>query len=199
MIDCFISTLDNTPNRKAWTRDVLTALSKEQNLRITLLDAGSDIDQLDWFREKGFTVVPHPREGSLFRRFLLAEVLAQSEFYLFGDNDCVPASENWLAAGLEVAAKHPGFGYIVYRLEHCDFPFNHEFRDGDLRSITKGGGLAIVRRAIRSSDFRIPVILNPANLDDAQYCEAIRKSGSSVGMFEKLYVRHLGRAESTQV
>jgi hypothetical protein len=173
-------------------------LSKEQNLRVTLLDAGSDIDQLDWFREKGFTVVPQPREGSLFRRFLLAEVLAQSEFYLFGDNDCLPISENWLAQGLEVATRHPGFGYIVYRLEHSDFAFNHEFSDPEIRSITKGGGLGILRRACRTSDFRIPILPNPSNMDDAQYCDAMRKSGKGVGMFERLYVRHLGRVESTQ-
>ena len=197
MIDCFISTLDRTPNRKAWTRETLVKLSSEPDLRLTVLDAGSDVKQLAWFAENGFVVVPQPREGSLFRRFLLAEVLAQSEFYLMGDNDCLPTSEFWLQKGLDVAASHPGYGYIVYRLEHCDFPFDHQHSDADIRSIAKGGGLAVVRRACRKSDFRIPILFDPSNADDKQYCEAIRKSGLLVGMFEKLYVRHLGREEST--
>lgn len=170
---------------------------KETQLRITVLDAGSSPEQLEWFHSKGLVVIPQPREGSLFRRFLLAEAYAQSELYLFSDNDMVPKSEAWLSKGLEIMRAQPGLGYVVYRMTHCDFSSTGERHGLEVRGIHKGGGLAIVRRDCRTYPFRIPFVPDRDKLDDHHYCDAIRKSGYGVGQFENLYAEHCGRTEST--
>lgn len=197
MIDCFVSTLDITPNRMEWSRQAIESFLKEPELNVTILDAGSPPEQLDWFAEKGVTVVPQPKKGSIFRRFLLAEALAQSELYILSDNDLIPYTQYWLAKMLEVGRSHPQFGYIVARMRHCDFSGDSGFEDADVRSIQKGGGLALVRRDARTAPFKVPFIYDPTNADDHCYCEAMRKSGKGVGMFTRIYMEHFGRSEST--
>lgn len=196
-IDAFVSTLDNTENRKLWSRQCIEALLAEPTLRVTVIDAGSPQDQLEWFQNKGVDVIHQPKEGSLFRRFLIAEAYAQSELYLFCDNDMIPKSDSWLSRGLEIMRSNPTFGYVVYRMTHTDFMNDNSFRTPDVRGIAKGGGWAIVRRDCRTHPFRIPFVPDLNNMDDFHYCTAIKKSGFGVGMFESLYVEHCGRSEST--
>ena len=196
-IDCFVSTLDNTPNRIRWSQQTLEALTEDPALHITVVDAGSSPEHLAWCRQKGFSLVQQPKEGSLHRRFLLAEALAQSEYYLFSDNDVLPRTEYWLARGLDVLRRHPQFGLAVYRMVHCDFGFDHQFNDAEIKSITKGGGLSLIKRGCRTAPFTPPLVFNPSDADDAQYCRAIQKSGFLVGQFEQLYIEHIGRSEST--
>lgn len=197
MIDCFVSTLDLSPNRIAWSRKTIEGFLEEPQLRITVLDAGSAPEQLEWFKANGVNIISQPREGSIFRRFLLAESLAQSDPYILSDNDCFPKTQDWLAKGLQTARSQPQFGYIVYRMTHCDFACDTDYSNGDIRSIHKGGGIAIVRKDVRTAPFTVPPVYDPNNADDKCYCEAIRKSGKQVGMFEKLYMEHAGREEST--
>ena len=197
LIDCFISTLDLTPNRIEWSRETIVAFLKEPSLRIVVIDAGSSQEQLEWFHQKGLTVVPQPYDGSVHRRFLLAEALAQSEFFIFADNDVVPITENWLSAGLEVMRTHPKFGWLCYRLENTDFSSDNGFEDSDVRTVRWGGGCAIIRRDARTHPFTVPFVFDPNNADDRSYCEAIRRSGWMVGQLLRQYVRHIGRSESS--
>lgn len=197
MIDCFVSTCDITPNRIEWSRKTIEAYLAEPGLKVTILDAGSDPEQLSWFESKGLVVIHNPREGSIFRRFLIAELLATSDPYILSDNDCFPKTQDWLARGLATVNAHPQFGYVVYRMTHCDFASDCDYSNGEIRSIHKGGGIAFVRKGIRTATFNVPPQYDPNNADDRCYCEAIRKSGKQVGMFEKLYMEHAGRQEST--
>lgn len=197
MIDCFVSTLDLTPNRIEWSRKTIETYLAEPELKVTILDAGSTQDQLNWFESKGLTVIHNPREGSIFRRFLLAELLATTDPYILSDNDCFPKGQDWLVKGIEEVMAHPQFGYVVYRMTHCDFATATDYSTGGIRSIHKGGGIAIVRKGVRTATFNVPPQYDPNNADDKCYCLAIQRSGKQVGMFEKLYMEHAGRAEST--
>jgi hypothetical protein len=197
MTDCFVSTLDISPNRIEWSRKTIEAYIQEPSLRLTILDAGSAPEQLAWFAKKGLTVIDNPREGSIFRRFLLAESLTQSDPFILSDNDCFPKAADWLVRGLDLAKARPQYGYIVYRMVHCDFARDTDYSDSEVRSIHKGGGIGIIRKGARTAAFEVPAIYNPSNADDKCYCDAIKKSGKQVGMFEKLYMEHAGRVEST--
>lgn len=176
---------------------MLAELSKHPELNITLLDAGSHQSQLDWFRSMGFAVLEHPLDGSIHRRFLLAELIARSPYYFFADDDHLPYSENWLATALDVAERHPGYGYILLRRDHCDFTADHGHFDDDIISITHGGGIAVVKKDCRTAPFRVPLVWNANDPDDRQYTAAIKKSGFGVGQLRKVYCRDLGREESS--
>lgn len=197
-----MSNLCLTPARGQWAVRTAEALLAQPALALTVLDAESDPTYLEWFhdreREGKLSLVTMPREGSLFRRYLLAEALAESEYFLMCDNDMLPKTEGWLSRGLEVMRAHPQFGHVVYRMEHSDFSGDHAFEDQDVRSIAKGGGFNLIRRDARTAPFRVPFIFDPNNADDKCYCSAIRESGRLVGQFQRLYVEHIGRQESTQ-
>ena len=193
----FVSTVDITPNRIAWCRETLEAFSAEPALSITVIDAGSAPEQRLWFSCKGLKVVEQPFEGSVHRRFLLAEALAQSEYFLVSDNDILPTREGWLSAGLEIMRRHPKLGWCCYRLENTDFEHDHQYQDTDIRSIAWGGGLSIIKRDARQHPFTVPLVFNPQSADDKEYCAAIRRSGYGVAMFQNLYVKHIGQSESS--
>lgn len=197
MIDCFVSTCDLSPNRIEWSRKTIERYLAEPELNVTILDAGSSPEQLNWFESKGIRVIHNPREGSIYRRFLLAEMLSTTDPFILSDNDCFPKGQDWLTKGLETFLAQPQFGYVVYRMLHCDFARDCDYSTGDIRSIHKGGGIAFIRKGIRKATFNVPPQYDPNNADDKCYCEAIRKSGKQVGMFEKLYMEHAGRIEST--
>lgn len=199
-IDCFLPTFDRTPNRIEWCRKTLTFLMNVPELQITLFDAGSKQEQLDWFKKQGLKVVEQPLDGSIHRRFLLAELFARSDYYIFADNDHVPVTENWLPRALEALEAHKQFGYVLLRRTHCDFSHDHQFIDNDIRSIGHGGGFGFIRRNCRDAakgPFRVPLLFNPNDPDDRQYTAAIKKSGLLVGQFEKIYALDQGHGESS--
>lgn len=197
MIDCFVSTCDLSPNRIEWSRKTIERYLAEPELNVTILDAGSTQDQLTWFESKGIRVIHNPREGSIYRRFLLAEKLAETDLFILSDNDCFPRGADWLTKGIEIAQSHPQYGYIVYRMVHCDFARDCDYSNGQVISIHKGGGIGFIRKNARTASFTVPVKYDPNNADDKCYCLAIQHSGKKVGMFEKLYMEHAGRVEST--
>lgn len=196
-IDYILSSFDRTPNRIAWARTVLTELSKYPELNITLLDAGSTSEQLAWYRSQGFAVLEHPLDGSIHRRFLLAELMARSPYYFFADNDHIPTTQDWLPRALDVADNNPNYGYVLLRRDHCDFSYDHGHRNEDIMSITHGGGIAVVKKDCRTAPFRVPLVWSATDPDDRQYTAAIKKSGFGVGQLMKIYCRDLGRDESS--
>lgn len=185
MIDCFLSALDRNPARIEFCRKTVAAMLQEPNIRLTMLDAGSDLEQLTWFERQGLNFVTHETKGSAHRRYELAENLATSDYFLLGDNDCVPISDNWLARALDVAKRHPQFGQFLFRLSNTDF-FHHNFNDPEVRSVMWGGGLRLIKRGCRTAPFDWTMA------DDKAYCAAIRASGYINGMFNGLHVEHLG-------
>lgn len=198
MIDCFVSNLVLTPLRATWAQQTLQALLAEPALRVTLIDAGSDPQLAEPLWDTEAQVVRIQREGSLFRRYLVAEAMASSPIYLLVDNDILPRTEHWLAKGLDVMQRYAQFGHVVGRLEHTDFTSDNGAWHPDVRSIVKGGGLNFIRAGVRTAPFRVPLVFDPSNADDKQWCDAMRASGASVGQFEKIFVEHIGRTESTQ-
>ncbi len=196
-IDLFTSTYVQTSSREAMSKRCLKNYQAEPVLDVTVFDAGSTPQYLEWLKAEGFRVVSQPQPGSLHRRFLLAEVYARSEIYLFSDDDILPLTPNWLGSGLEIMRSHPGFGMLVTKTDPGEWAYDHGFIDKEVKSIIKGGGLFFIRRDIRTAPYRVPWIFNPNSADDWEYCEAIKKSGLGLGMFQNIRVEHLGRAEST--
>jgi len=190
-IDCYVSTLLRLPERQRIARDVLAALSKE-SLRITVLDAGSPPDELRWLQDR-FPVVQQPRDGSLHRRYLLAELLATTDYYLLCDDDCLPKTEYWLPRALALMRDRPLFGQIALRMEHCDWARDSQFADGEVVSVTVCGGMRLIRRGVRTAPFHVPLVWHPLDNDDWDWCQAMRASGVGVGSFEKIYCTHVGR------
>lgn len=195
--DLFISTLDITPNRIKWSRETIVNYSKHPNLRITIIDAGSCPEQLEWFKENNLFVVPQPYEGSTYRRFLIAEAYARTDPFLFSDNDIIPIESDWLVEGLETMRRHPRFGWLCYRLERTDFSYDNGFKDNEVWSVHYGGGLAIIRRDARQIPFTVPAVFNENRADDRTYVDAIKRSGWDAGLLLKLHVKHIGNNESS--
>lgn len=195
MVDCFVATLDLTPGRIDMSRRVLKKLREEPGLRLTLMDAGSTPGQLAHFRESGFNLVPHPKEGSAHRRYLLAEALATSHIYFLFDDDCIPKTEDWLFKALDAMENHSRFGLIGLRKETCDYAFTHGFQDSQVRCVQSVGGCMAIRRGVRTKTFRVPLALDHKlnRNNDSQYCQAIRESGSEIGQFEQVYFEHLDK------
>ena len=194
MLDCFVATLDLTPGRIALSKQVLSGLSMQEGLKLTLLDAGSDPEQLKWFHKEGFNVIQHPREGSTHRRFLLPEILALSEYYLLLDDDCIPITQYWLAKSLAMARRHPQFGLLGLGRESGDYSYiNGTFYDNEVRTVQTVGGAMLVKRDVRTAPFEIPLYVDHKNSrgNDADYCKAIRDSGSAVGQLMKVRFKHL--------
>ena len=195
MIDCFVATLDLTKERVHAARRVISKIQESNNVRITILDATSRPDQLEWFQGQGLTVVPNPREGSTHRRFLLPEILTLSEYYFLFDDDCLPLTEDWAAVGFEVAQNHPQFGLIGLHKEIGDYSTSGIFQDASLRDVDVVGGAMIVKRGARTAEFKIPSYVDHKlnRMNDAQYSHAIRDSGMLVGQLERVYFKHLDK------
>lgn len=175
------------------SRRVLKKLREEPGLRLTLMDAGSTPGQLAHFRESGFNLVPHPRAGSMHRRYLLAETLATSEYYFLVDDDCIPKTEGWLRLATDAMQSHPQFGILGLRKESCDYAYSHGFQDNEVRAVQGVGGFLLIRRGCRTSPFRVPIVvdhkLNRQN--DWDYCQAVKDGGYQVGQLQKVYFEHL--------
>ena len=195
MIDCFIATLDLTKERIQAARHVISKIQESNNVRITIMDAGSQPEQLEWFQGQGLTDVPNPREGSTHRRFLLPEVLTLSEYYFLFDDDCMPLTEDWAAVGFEVAQDHTQFCLICLHKEIGDYSTSGLFQDTTVRDVDVVGGAMIVKRGARTAEFKIPSYVDHKlnRMNDAQYSKAIRDSGMLVGQLEGVYFQHLDK------
>lgn len=198
-IDCFISEFNRTPNRIAWAHEQLEFLLQVPELQITAIDAGSLPEEVAYLKER-VKVIEQPLDGSIHRRFLIAELFVHSPIYIFTDNDHIPVTNNWLAKALNAMESHRQFGYCLLRNPNCDFGHDNQFIDKDVRSIIHGGGFGFLRKDVRDpakGKFFVPLMFDPLNPDDRQYTAAIKASGTLVGQFEQVYCKNLGSAESS--
>lgn len=198
-LDCFISEFNRTPNRIAWAHEQLDFLLKVPELQITAIDAGSTPEELAYLKER-VKVIEQPLDGSIHRRFLIAELFARSPIYIFADNDCIPKTSNWLAKALDVMDSHPQFGMAGLRMETCDPSHDHNFYDEEIRSVAWYIAFSFIHKDARDpakGKFRVPLIFDPLNPDDRQYCAAVQKSGKLTGVFNKIYMTNLGNSESS--
>jgi hypothetical protein len=122
---------------------------------------------------------------------LLAEEQAQSEIYIFTDDDCLAHGKNWTETGLTAMMRHPEYGACSTKsLIVNESPFNGE---GDIFPVPCVGAPMWVRRGIIKDD--LPEYLYVSECIELH--AYMKKKGFLQGIINGIFHVHLGHGFST--
>lgn len=126
-----------------------------------------------------------------------ADKLAPTDIYVLTDDDMLPIGEDFIARGVALMQKYPGFGMLSALPTNAMIQFwnpeNHKpLVNDEVMEHYSVGGLRFCRRGIVK---KWPVQNGKGY--DADHCAAIRDAGYSVGYMRDVRANHLGEGFST--
>ena len=197
-MDCFISTYVTNEARLLMAKQTVTCMASKPFLQVTVIDAGSNDEFIDWVEQiTNVTLDTISNYQSQFYRYLVAEELSRSDYYILTDDDILPIGESWFQDANKIIMNHAQFGYFTLNVSYDgverDCTGDRSFDDGEVVGATGIGGLRFIKKLDHYSEVDMASF---DKHDDVWYCERMRKSGYSTGVMKNVKAFHLGASNS---